>query len=48
MKSSHWETDLACYETNHVSDFLDLLSFAQNVQRKTVTSYANKFLSWNI
>ena len=32
----------------HVPDFLDSSSFAQNLNRKIVTSYSSEFLSWNI
>jgi len=30
----------------HVPDFPDSASFAQNLNRKTVTSYSSEFLSW--
>ena len=35
-------------EKTHVPDFPDSSSFAHNINRKTVTSYSSKFLSWNI
>ena len=35
-------------DKTHVPDFPDSSSFAQNLNRKTVTSYSSKFLSWNI
>ena len=35
-------------DKTHVSDFLDSSPFSQNVNRKNVTCYSSKFLSWNI
>ena len=35
-------------DKTHVPDFPDSSSFAQNLNQKTVTSYSNEFLSWNI
>ena len=35
-------------DKTHVPDFLDSSPFSHNLNRKTVTSYSNEFLSWNI
>ena len=41
---------LICFvlDKTHVPDFPDSSPFSKNINRKTVTSYSNKFLSWNI